>query len=122
MIEIQIILYWQVIGAVAAALLISSWAFNLWITAHEERHGYTSGQTARLVVIGVLMTLGGIALVSWPAALIAFCGFICTGPFMIFGEHDRELARLRRRTEQRERDEHDRLEHERAALLEKTRE
>jgi len=113
MISFTVTLNPAVIGATSALLLIFSWAFNQWITDHEAKHGYTFGNTAWLVVIGVLATLAGVALVSWQAATLVFIGFICSGPIMIWGEHNRELTRIRRI-------EQGRIDAQAKALLEKT--
>jgi len=121
MISFTVTLNPAVIGATSALLLIFSFAFNLWITAHEERNGYTTGNTAWLVVVGVVVTLVGVALVSWQAALIAVVGFIFSGPAMIWGEHNRELNRVRRCAERQAKAEAERIEREQREALEKTR-
>lgn len=101
MFAIQLTLYWQVIVAVAVMLLVASWAFNEWIDRREE---HTNGMTAWLVVIGVLYTLVGAAIVFWPAALIVACCFLCSGPLMIWGEQRRALRRHQRLIEKERQD------------------
>lgn len=119
-----------VIGAIAAGLLIFSWAFNQWIDARDhaaaEKADLTgqpaedSADTAWLVVIGVLATLAGVAVVSWVAALITLGGFLVAGPIMVWGDHRRAVRRIKRQAERQARLEQHRMDVAAAAILEKT--
>jgi hypothetical protein len=50
-----------------------------------ERRGYIEGFTSLAVALGVAVTLGGIALICWQAALLAAGAFLASGSPMIAG-------------------------------------
>lgn len=88
---------WRLIGAVFFGLFCFGCgyaALTAWIG--DRKQGYTS----LMVVGGVLVTLLGVALVSWPSALLTAGAFIASGTPMIVGEivtyKRREAEALRR--------------------------
>lgn len=90
------------IVGVYAVLLLFGVGYNLLIAWLERRH-YLHGHTALAVVGGVLITLAGVALVSWQAALLALGAFCASGIPMVLGsiwrsmkESDELLADLRK--------------------------
>ena len=74
---------WRVLSAVLFGLLMFGVAFNYWVgLLGEKKEGYT----ALLVVIGVGMTLIGVAIVSWQSALLVLLAFAASGTPMIAGD------------------------------------
>ena len=61
-----------------------------------ERNGYDEGYTALLVVFGSLITLGGIAMIDWRAALLGLGAFASSGFWMVIGSWWRHVQRRRR--------------------------
>ena len=77
-------------------------AYNA-LVAWVERKGYDEGYSAFLVVLGVLVTLGGMALLDWRASLLGIGAFACSGAPMILGSWWRHVqARKRAQDEIRE--------------------
>ena len=72
------------IVGIYAALLLFGVAYNL-LVAWLEKKGYLHGFTALAVVVGVLATLGGVALISWQFALISLGAFCASGAPMLIG-------------------------------------
>jgi len=67
--------------------------FNSLIDHMGDRlHGYT----AFAVVAGVLITLGGLALIDWRAAAIALACFAASGTPMVLGDIARTVRRRER--------------------------
>ena len=87
-------------GLILAALWIFGWGFNRYVAAlGDDQEGYTW----LLVVIGVLVTLGGIALLdlllTWNAGLIGLLAFSASGFEMARGDvmrHVQKRNRLRK--------------------------
>jgi hypothetical protein len=69
---------------VLVGLLIFGVAYNLAVT-WLIHHGYDEGYTWALVVVGVLVTLIGLALLSPSAALLALAAFAASGLPMALG-------------------------------------
>ena len=88
---------WRVLSAVLFALLMFGVVFNNWV-GHlgDKKEGYT----ALLVVIGVGMTLIGVAIVSWQSALLVLVAFAASGTPMIAGDIYRAV-RAREEAKQR---------------------
>ena len=63
--------------------------FNAFVTWLGERK---RGQTALLVVAGVAVTLLGVAVVDWQAAMWAALCFVASGSPMVFGEWWRNVV------------------------------
>ena len=74
---------WRLIGAVAFGLFCFGWAFNAAVTHLGDRK---DGYVSLLVVAGVLVTLGGVALVCWQAAILSAAAFAVSGIPMIVGD------------------------------------
>lgn len=72
------------IVGVYAVLLLFGVGYNLLI-AWMERKRYLHGFTAFAVVAGVLVTLAGVALVNWQAALLVLGAFCASGAPMVIG-------------------------------------
>jgi len=72
---------WAVVGM---GLLLFGIGYN-WPVAWLEAQGYDEGYTALLVVGGVLVTLGGVALVDWQAAALTLAAFMLSGTPMVLG-------------------------------------
>jgi hypothetical protein len=70
--------------AVFFGLVLFGVGYNAFVE-WAERRGYTEGFVSLLVACGVFVTLGGIAIISWQAALLALIGFIASGTPMIVG-------------------------------------
>ena len=79
---------WGVISSVFGMLFAFGFAYNL-VVAWMERHGYDEGYTAILVVFGVLVTLGGVAILDARSALIALAAFAASGFWMVVGSISR---------------------------------
>jgi hypothetical protein len=73
----------QLFISVCAGLFFFSWGFNYWVGKIGERK---RGYTALLVVVGVMTTLGGVALWDWRSAALAAVAFIFSGIPMIAGD------------------------------------
>lgn len=72
------------IPAVIMGLLLFGIGYNAFVS-YAEKEGYTEGYMSIVVAGGVLATLGGIAIVSWQAALLCLAGFAASGVPMIIG-------------------------------------
>ncbi len=91
---------WRLLVAVLFGLVMFGFVFNTlvdWLAARKE--GYTS----LLVVLGVMVTLAGVALISWQAAVYCFLGFVASGSPMVVGDiaravkaRDRALERIKK--------------------------
>lgn len=81
---------WQLIGVTLAGLFFFGLAFNGLVNALDERK---SGYVSLLVAGGVLITLGGVAIVSWQCALLALAMFAASGTPMIIGEAARAVRK-----------------------------
>lgn len=100
MITLEIALDWRVIGAVVFGLLMFGVGFNEWVGRLGE---HKAGYTALLVVVGVIVTLTGVALISWQAAAICAVAFVASGVPMIVGDIVRHVN-ARREAMQRQRE------------------
>lgn len=67
------------------SLFIFGISYNALI-AQAGKHGILEGYTALSVALGVIVTLIGVAVIDWPAALLALGCFIFSGTPMIAGE------------------------------------
>ncbi len=79
--------------------LIGLFAFGVAYNAFvgwTQRRGYDEGYTAILVVIGVLVTLAGVAIIDWNAARLTTFAFIASGSPMIAGSIWRHVRRRER--------------------------
>ena len=74
---------WIVIGAMMFALLMFGAAYNALVHWLYGRH---QGYTSLLVAGGVVVTLIGVAIISWQAALLCGAAFAASGTPMIIGE------------------------------------
>ena len=89
------------IGAIAGMLVLFGILYNIIVTWLEDR-GYDEGYTAPMVVVGVLATLGAVALLDPRAAALALGAFVLTGTPMILGSWWRHVtARERGKQNQR---------------------
>ncbi len=80
---------------VLIGLLIFGVLYN-WAVGWLEARGYDEGYTSFLVVVGVLVTLSGVALLDWHAALLTMVAFVCSGVPMIVGSWWRHVQARRR--------------------------
>lgn len=94
---------WVRIGVVYGGLFAVGAAYNA-LVAWLERHGYDEGYTAILVVIGTLITLTGVAVLCWEAALLALGAFAASGFWMVVGSWWR-YAQARKRSQELAREE-----------------
>lgn len=81
---------WRLIGAIWGGLFFFGLSFNALVHALGSRH---DGYTSLLVAGGVLITLLGLALVSWQCALLALAMFAASGTPMIVGEVYRAIRK-----------------------------
>ena len=80
---------------VLIGLFLFGVAYNAFVGWAQSR-GYEEGYTAILVVIGVLVTLAGVAIIDWNAARITTFAFIASGSPMIAGSIWRHVRRRER--------------------------
>ena len=80
------------IWAVMLALTIFGIAYNS-LVAYLERRGYAEGFLSLIVAAGVFVTLAGLAVLSWQAALLALVSFTASGTPMIVGSIIRYLQK-----------------------------
>lgn len=90
---------WRLIGAILVGLFFFGVAYDQLMARLEARK---DDFVAFMVVFGVLVTLGGVALVDWQGALLALGMFAASGLPMIVGsmarsmrKRERELQELR---------------------------
>ena len=74
---------WRMIALVLMTLFFFGLSYNSLVNYLGERK---DGYTALLVVAGVLITLGGIALIDWRAAALALAAFAASGTPMVLGD------------------------------------
>jgi hypothetical protein len=90
MMGIEFAVDWKLWGAVMFGLFMFGLIFNglvEWLG--ERKEGYVS----LMVVGGVLVTLGGIAFISWPAAILGLAAFVASGLPMVIGEIVRTIKK-----------------------------
>jgi len=80
---------------VLAGLFVFGLLYN-WAVGWLENRGYDEGYTSFLVVVGVLVTLGGVAVLDWRAALLTVAAFVFSGVPMIVGSWWRHVQARRR--------------------------
>jgi hypothetical protein len=90
---------WRLIGAILAGLFFFGLAYNALMHYLGERK---DGYTALFVVGGVMVTIGGLALIDWRCALLTLTLFAASGLPMVIGDvyramrkRDRVLEALR---------------------------
>jgi len=76
-------------------LFVFGLAYN-GLVAWCESEGYAEGYTAILVAFGTLVTLLGVAVVDWRAALLALGAFFASGFWMVVGSWWRHVQARRR--------------------------
>ena len=91
----EIGLDWGKVAAVYGVLFGLGFAYNA-LVAWLERMGYDEGYTALLVVAGTLLTLGGVAVISWRCAMVALGAFAASGFWMVVGSWWRHVRARRR--------------------------
>lgn len=99
MIGCETVVDWRLIGTVLFALVMFGAAYNaLMARLGDDKEGYT----ALFVALGVGVTITGVAIVSWHAALLALASFAASGSPMIIGsvyryirKRNSELERIR---------------------------
>jgi hypothetical protein len=79
---------------VYGVLFVAGFGYNA-LVSYLERRGYDDGFTAPLVVVGVLFTIGGVALVDWRAALLTLGAFAASGFWMVIGSWWRHVTARR---------------------------
>ena len=79
---------WRLIGSVMFGLFMFGLSYNFFVGSLEERK---NGYLAMLVAAGVGMTLIGVAIVSWQAAVLVLACFAASGMPMIVGEISRSI-------------------------------
>jgi hypothetical protein len=95
---LELSINWNEYAAVLVGLHAVSWGYNAMV-AWFSRNGYSDGYTAIQVVVGVLYTLAGLALVMRVEDVLLVCGgFIASGIPMIIGDLAR-YVKMRRREE-----------------------
>lgn len=72
---------WRTFGEMLALLFVVGIGYNWLMGKLQNRAGYT----AFYVAGGVLITLGGVAIVFWQAALLTLAAFVASGTPMIIG-------------------------------------
>ncbi len=82
----------SLILAIYLALILFGIGFNLLVAGMEKR-GYLEGFTSLAVVVGTLVTLGGLAVIWWPAAVLALGAFAASGLPMVAGSIWRYIQR-----------------------------
>jgi hypothetical protein len=88
----EFVVDWRIICSVAFALVAFGAAYNSLMDRLRNKSGYVS----IFVAGGVLVTLVGVAIISWQAALLALGAFACSGLPMIAGS----MYRYMRATEE----------------------
>ncbi|MDY6877338.1 MAG: hypothetical protein SWK90_14200 [Chloroflexota bacterium] len=90
-------------AVVYGGLFVVGFLYNV-LVGWLERRGYDEGYTAVLVVVGVLVTLAGSAVLDWTAAGKVLGGFVASGFWMIVGSWWRHV-RARREGQEAQRGE-----------------
>jgi hypothetical protein len=83
---------WGLLPVMAALLFLFGFGYDR-LVGWMERNGYDEGYTAILVVVGTLVTLGGVALVDWQAAVLALGAFAFSGFWMCVGSWWRHVQK-----------------------------
>lgn len=86
---------WGLIGLVFGGLFVFGFVYDRLI-AWCEGEGYAEGYLAMLVAFGTLITLLGVAVIDWRAALLALGAFCASGFWMIVGSWWRHVQARRR--------------------------
>ena len=94
---------WESVWEVFGGLFVFGFVYNLAVE-FLERKGYDEGYTAILVVTGTLVTLAGVAIVHWGAALLTLGAFAASGFWMVLGSWWRHV-RARRNGQDAQREE-----------------
>ena len=83
---------WHTIGLLSVILFLFGILYNNLVGWMEDE-GYAEGYVHLLVVLGVIVTLGAVALIDWQAALLALWAFACSGIVMLVGYTWRSMCR-----------------------------
>ena len=73
----------KLLTVVLAFLFMFGWAFQYFVSSLGNRK---EGYLALFVAAGVLITLGGAALINWQAAALLLACFFASGTPMLMGE------------------------------------
>ena len=84
---------WKLIGSVLFGLFMYGCAYNAFVGSLEGRK---DGYLAMLVAAGVGITLIGVAIISWQAAVLVLACFAASGIPMIIGEISRTIQKRER--------------------------
>lgn len=79
---------WRLIGSILFGLFMFGIAFNYFV---DHLNGLKDGYLSLLVVAGVGITLIGVAIISWQAAVLVLACFAASGIPMIIGEIARNI-------------------------------
>lgn len=88
---------WSHFGSIVAVyglLFLFGFLYNRFVE-WLEKNNYDEGYTAFLVVGGVAVTLMGLALLDWQAALVALGAFAVSGFWMVVGSCQRHMQARR---------------------------
>jgi hypothetical protein len=91
--------HFSLVIAIVYAVLVAVGILYALLIAWAETNKYLEGYTAFAVALGVLFTLGGVAFVSWQAALLALGAFVASGTPMIVACTARYAAARRKEQE-----------------------
>lgn len=94
------------ITAVLAVLTLFGVGYETFVAWLTRKH-YTEGFLSLLVALGTLVTLVGLAILSIPAAILAFACFVGSGLPMIVGSLVRYAQARARLIEEIKRGDHD---------------
>src|SRR4030067_1849483 len=90
MVGAEIGIDWVLLGSVLFGLFCFGVLWNSLVDwLGERKEGYVS----LMVVGGVLVTLGGIAFISWPAAILGLATFVASGMAIVIGGIGRTIKK-----------------------------
>ncbi|MCK4826166.1 hypothetical protein KA005_61045 [bacterium] len=86
----HLVIDWKLLGTILFALFWFGCAFNAFVDFLRDR---SDGYLSMLVAVGVGITLIGVAIISWQAAVLVLVCFTASGIPMIIGEIARSISK-----------------------------
>lgn len=90
--------FWTAALAVFTFLVLFGWRYNRWMDELGEKK---AGYTAMLVAGGTIITLLGVAVISWKAAVLTLGAFVADGLFMLVGDAQRHIRQREKEARRR---------------------
>ena len=86
---------WLLLGVILITLMLFGTLYALFVNRYFD-HLQEGGFMSLVVVVGVLITLAGVAFIYWPAAIVVLICFTASGFPMVIGDVVRAIKKRER--------------------------